>query len=241
MNPTEPLESEITATPGGPDGPWPDSTAARALAVTFVARVRAGAPGDRWEVAAGALTFEARRAVGCLIEPCTGDRVACWRVAGDDGRGDEVFIVAVLERADVEAALQIRLGAGTGLCAEDGRLSLQADRGLQMKAPQCTLETDRLEVRSDEVSFVYRSLHSLGELATAVLGQLRLVGGALSTVFERQTHHAEQHFRKVEGLDRVEAKVIQQQAETLLHLQGENVLANGERVVKVQATQIHLG
>ena len=40
---------------------------------------------------------------------------------------------------------------------------------------------------------------------------------------------------------KLDAQVIQQHASTLLQLQGENLLANGERVIKMQGTQIHLG
>lgn len=232
-------DTRTTALPMAPEGDWPDSVGAQSLAVTFVADVAAGTDDGRFTVRSGAQHYEAQRAVSCLVPPEAGDRVACWRVAAGDA--DAVFIVAVLTRASAAGAQRVCLGEGVELSAEQGRLTVSASQSLQLRSPSCELHAEQAELRAGKVSLVYRTLQSVGELASLTVGQLRLVGTLLSSVFDQQVHHARQHQRTVDGVDRLDAKVIQQHASSLLQLQGENLLANGERVIKMQGTQIHLG
>lgn len=236
MNPSD---TPTAATLTTPSEAWPDSVGAQSLAVTFVAEVTAHADGGRCAVRSGAQHYEASVAVSCLVPPQAGDRVACWRVASGDS--DAVFVVAVLTRASPAAALRVSLGEGVELAAEQGQLTVSAGQALQLRSPRCEVHADQAELRAGKVSLVYRTLQSVGELAALTVGQLRLVGTMLSSVFDQQVHHARQHQRTVDGVDRVDAQVIQQHASTLLQLQGENLLANGERVIKMQGTQIHLG
>ena len=204
-----------------------DAVGAQALAVTFVGELTAADAGAEqgYTVRCGAHHHSARLAHSCLVEPEPGDRVACWRLADGEG-GDAVFIVAVLTRAARDQGLRLKLGEGVELGARAGALSLKAES---------------LDVQVGAASFVYRSMQSIGELCSATLGQLKLVGAVLSTVFDRESHHAQQSRRVIDGLDSVDAKVMQHRASELMHLQAANVLANGDRLVKFKGAQIHLG
>ncbi|NRF66454.1 DUF3540 domain-containing protein [Aquincola sp. S2] len=198
-------------------GRFHDAVGAQALAVSFSAEVEAvEADGLTLRVRTGSQRFSAQPAFSCLVEPAPGDRVACWRAALPEG-GDAVHIVAVLARPDAAAVQRLKL------------------------APKAEVVAQDFTLRTDSASFVYRSLQTIGELCRATIGQLRIAGASLSTVFDQQTHHARQHQRTVEGIDAVKAQVIDQQASELLHLQAETMLANGERVVKVRGAQIHFG
>lgn len=205
------------------DAELTDAVGAGALAVNFVATVESIDDDGTLRVRAGRQGYRARRAYSCLVEPVAGDRVACWRCVSDDG-GDAVHVLAVLERATAAAPMRLQLAPETELAA--GRLSISSDE---------------LAVRTGAASLVYRSLQSIGEWCQATVGQLRLAGAALSTVFDQESHHAHQHQRTVDGLDLLDAKVIDHRASDLLHLQAENVLANGDRLVKVKGAQIHFG
>ncbi len=228
------------AAPARPaDASWREAVNLPSLAVPFVARVVANLDGGPCQVRMGNVVHDADCAASCLVPPRPGDQVACWRVAQDDG--DAVFVVAVLTRADAGAALQVRLADGVSLSGHAGSLAIEARDAVRLDSPTCRLQADSFEMRVDKASLVYRSLQSIGEVAAATVGQIRLVGAMLSTVFDRQIHHAQQRQTSVDGVDRTDAQVIQQCAGSLLHLQGENLLANGDRVVKMQGTQIHLG
>lgn len=230
---------KLSTTQQAPQAAWFDDVGAASLAVTFVAEVLAEPEPGRFELRSGQQRYRAGCAVSCLVPPEVGDRVACWRVA--QGDGDQVFVVAVLTRASTGTATRLHIGDGVELSGDDGALLVRARRSLRLEAPQCELQADKAELRAGKLSLVYRTLQSIGEMASATVGQVRLVGAMLSTVFDQQVHHARQHQRTTDGVDRVDAQVIQQHASALLHLQGENLLANGERVIKMQGAQIHLG
>jgi hypothetical protein len=155
--------------------------------------------------------LEARIAYSCLVQPAARDRVACWRGS------DATHVLAVLSRPDEQATRQLQLGA------------------------RCEVHAGKLDIHADDASFCYRSLLAVGELCRHTVGQLRLAGSMLSTVFDREVHHAGQHQRTVDGLDRVQAQIIEQHANELMHVQARHVLANGEQLVKVCGAQIHFG
>jgi hypothetical protein len=200
-----------------------DAVGAHALAVNFVAEVEAIDAHGACRVRAGGQRFDATPAYSCLVTPEVGDRVACWRAALPEG-GDAVHVLAVLSRPNAATPMQLQLAADT-----------------RLKAGRLALDTEALDVRTGEASFVYRSLQTLGEWCRATIGQLQLAGATLATVFDRESHHAGQHQRTVDGVDLLEAQMVDHRAKSLLHLQGENVLANGDRLVKVQGSQIHFG
>lgn len=200
-----------------------DAVGVTAMAVNFVATVEAVDEDGGLRLRAGRQTWRARRAFSCLVEPVAADRVACWRAMSAEG-GDTVHVLAVLERADAAAPMHLALAPDTALSA--GRLAI---------------ETTELSVRTGAASLVYRSLQSIGEWCHATIGQLRVAGAALATVFDQESHHARQHQRTVDGLDLLDAKVVDHRASDLMHLQAENVLANGDRLVKVKGGQIHFG
>lgn len=206
-----------TATPAPPRTDWPGDIAPAALAVTFVAEVMDDE--DGYTVHAGTRPCRALRAAGCLLEPRSGDRVACWQVAGDTDL-PATFIVAVLSRRDPSACARLSLPGDVELAAPGGSLRLAA---------------------RDRIGLVAQTIDSISTVFAATVGQLRLVGALFSTVFDRETHHAQQHSRSVDGVDRLDAAVIDHQARELMRLHAQNVLADGERLVKVRGSQIHFG
>lgn len=202
-----------------------DAVGAHALAVNFVAEVESVDASGTCRVRAGGQRFDATPAFSCLVTPEVGDRVACWRaeVPGAVAAADAVHVLAVLSRPSA-SPMQLQLAADT-----------------RLKAGRLALDTDALDVRTGEASIIYRSLQTIGEWCRATIGQLQLAGATLATVFDRESHHAGQHQRTVDGVDLLEAQMVDHRAKSLMHLQGENVLANGDRLVKVQGAQIHFG
>jgi hypothetical protein len=206
-----------TATPAPTRTDWPGDIAPAALAVTFVAEVLGDQ--DGYTVHAGTRPCRAERAAGCLLEPRAGDRVACWQVDADT-ESPATFIVAVLSRRDADLGTRLSLPGDVEIAAPGGSLRLSA---------------------RDRLGLVAQTIDSISTVFAATVGQLKLVGALFSTVFDRETHHAQQHSRSVEGVDRLDAAVVDHQARELMRLHAQNVLADGERLVKVRGTQIHFG
>lgn len=221
---------------------WGGDIAPSSLAVTFVAQVTAGDDAEGYLVQAGARPCRATRATACLLEPAHGDRVACWRIAGADaGDADTIYIVSVLSRPAKHTTARLSLHGDVDWAAPSGALRISAKQSIGLAAPNCRIDAGELEVKASGLRLIATSIDAIASACSATLGQLKLVGAMLSTVFDRELHHAQQHLRTVEGVDRLNAQVIDHQASELLHLQGENLLANGNRLVKVRGTQIHFG
>ena len=236
---TTSVDTTATATPASA---WAGGVPPAAMALTFVARVVSGNPLNGYLLDAGAAPCRAMRAAGCLIEPAVGDRVACWRVAGDatDEEG-MAYVVTVLERAQAETPARLSVAGDMEIAPIAGRVTVRSEQGVAVEAPRCDVSVETLQVRAQSASLVARTVEAIGEICAATFGELRQVGKLWSTVFDRESHHAQSHHRQVDGLDRLEAQVVDHHAGDLMHLQGENLLVNGDRLVKVRGTQIHFG
>jgi hypothetical protein len=237
---TLPEDPPMATSPVPAAAPWPGDMVPAALAVTFVARVVSRSDADGYTLHAGGRPCQAARAASCLLEPRRGDRVACWRVADSEDGSASVYIVAVLLRADPCSA-RLSLDGDVELAAPTGTLRISAAQAVAVTAPRCEVDTGELRLRSRLTSVVSAAIESVSATCQATIGQLKLVGSSWSTVFEREDHHAQYHQRSVDGIDRLDAQVIDHEARVLMQLRGENVLANGNRLVKVQSAQIHLG
>lgn len=182
-------------------------------------------PEGGFALQAGAQRVQARRALSCLLQPVAGDRVAWLRVAPD-----EVWIVAVLERSS---------GAGATLSCP-GALRIEAD-ALALAAPALDIEGEELGVRTQRLRVASDDAQLSGGSLRMMVAAVKVVGSALSTVFERVTHYSQHHLRTTKGLDRVRATHLECEAEELLRLSGKHALVNGEKLVKARGAQIHFG
>lgn len=195
-----------------------DSIAAEdgAYAVQRVARVQSVDADGAIGVDEGDGARRLARAASCIVEPEAGDLVA-WLDLGAGG-----YVTAVLVRA-----------AATPQRWRSGAVAWQAD--------SVRLETDALTVRTRTATLVYDAAESIGRALALTVQSLQVAGAQLTTVFDRVTQFARHQQRTVEGVDRSDAGTVDMHAKTLMHLQAENVLANGERLLKVKGAQIHLG
>jgi hypothetical protein len=207
------------------------------LGVTFAAEVAGPADGGGWTVRAGGRAWPATPALSCLVEPEAGDRVLCCTLDGADGAS--CHVLAVLARP-AGGALRLHVDGDLRIAAR-GALALSAGAEARVDAAAVAIETPRFDVHADEASLVSRSLNFVAETCAKTVRQLRVVGEQLTTVFAREAHHAQSHQRTVDGVDRLSAQVVEHEASALMQLRGENLLANGNRLVKVNGSQIHFG
>jgi hypothetical protein len=171
--------------------------------------------------------WAARRAASCLLEPVIGDLVACLRLAPD-----EVWIIAVLEREEgVEHTL--RCDGATRIVTGEAELTIES-RAVHVQTQEFALKTARAEIAADDAQVVGSELRVIG-------ARMKLIGTLLSTVFDRVTHFSKHYLRTTDGVDRVQATHIEQEAGQLLRLSGEHALINGEKLVKTRGGQIHFG
>ncbi len=160
-------------------------------------------------------------AASCLLQPSAGDRVAWLR----DGAGTW-YVTAVLTRGTA-AAPDVCLPAGSVLRSASGDLSLRAAQRLGLSGESVSVAAGRLNVTA-----------RASELA---IGTLRAVGQSVSAVFDRLFSASRQHQRVVEGIDQVQAQVIEYRAATVASIDADHVSVSGQKLAKLRAAQIHMG
>lgn len=204
----------------------PRRATARTTSSSHCVGIVSAAADGRYTVTSGAAVLHARRAVSCLLEPEVGDSVACLQVAPDEN-----WILAILTREE---------GVTSRLCCEGsaewhvaGTLSVRAER-LDLDGTTVGVRSETLEVTTEQAVAVGREFRLVGNT-------VKLVGALLSTVFDRVSHFSKHHQRTTEGVDRVQAHYVEQDARQILRLSGQSALITGDTVVKARGGQIHLG
>jgi hypothetical protein len=128
--------------------------------------------------------FNALRAPSCVVVPEVGDLVGCWRYGTS---ATPCRIVCVLDR-DASAITRLDMGQRLALSCETADLRV----GL------CTLIAQRVE-----------------SVATSLCTTVRewlITGSRWSSVFHTEVHQAHWHQRQVDGMDRLDAQVIDHKA-----------------------------
>lgn len=223
--PSTPVQTAATGgqTSSDPASRWSLGIGPQATPVHFVATLGEACGEGAWLVQVGGRSWRATQAFSCLVQPQPLDRVAGCLVEGAEG--DECHVLAILSRP---------VPGATQLCVA-GDLVVAAAGSIQVKAGQA------LEVSADSARFVHRAVHLVAKQCSAFLEEVRTVGESLSSVFKRERHQCEEHMRQVEGIDLLNAQIIDHRAQDLLQLRGDNVLANGSTLIKMQGSQIHFG
>jgi Protein of unknown function (DUF3540) len=178
-------------------------------------------------IQSGQLKAFGRRAASCLLDPTVGDTVACLRVAPND-----VWVTSVLQREENTTNI-LRCDGPTRLEVSGGGFSVLA-QDIRLKSEIFCLNSGRAHISADSAEVVGGQLRLVGSM-------VKIVGAVLSTVFDRVSHYSKNHLRTTEGMDRVHATHIEQEAKQLLRLSAEHTLINGKRLVKARGAQIHFG
>jgi len=167
----------------------------------------------------GTHEVSARQAFSCLVALRRGDTVAALL-----DEGAQWWVMSVLER---EGAQDVVLRSEGSLALEAPVLRARASEALELAAPQVRLQCEQADAVGDRLNLIG--------------GAMKAIGATLSTLFDRAHHHAGQHLRTTEGLDRTQAQHLELQAKQLLQIHAEHALIEGEQLVKARGGQIHFG
>lgn len=205
--------------------------------VHLLGRVTAVAPDGQVGVEdeSGA-AWSCRRAASCLLQPQPGDTVM---ISGPDRL--RVWLIAVVEQADasvsrIDAPGDVVLASATGSVSIEGAadVRLRATGALDMQAAQWKLQADRAQCRVDE-------MHYTGRQADATVGHARFFGKVFETVADRVMQMARNAFRIVDDTEQVRVGQMDVEAEQSVRIHARHTLVTGTDLVKVDASQIHMG
>lgn len=180
--------------------------------------------------------YQARRAVSCLIEPETGDRVLFCIPYSSAG-----YILAVLERKADNAAT-ISVDGDLNLRLDKGGLSVTAQSGVALASQRkISLLSSELDVNAVTGNLTVQQMTFTGGLLQAYLEKIKLFASSLDSVLERLHQRVKRSYRFVEETDQVRAQNIDHRAEKLLNLRGKNAVINARELIKLDGEQIHVG
>lgn len=191
--------------------------------------------GAGFVVRSGNGELEARRAASCLLEPGPDDLV----LLASTSTG-EVYVLAVLERGS-DGPAQLKLDSDLELHA-NGKLALHGKQGINL-ATEATLGlvARSLEAVAKEGNLLVRTLSVLSESLHTETGKLNLLAAAVDAVAERVHSKLGSVYRRVETLEQVRAGQVHLRVEGNLDLRGNNTLVTAQRLVKLNAEQVHMG
>ncbi len=205
-------------------------------ATVAVGRVTTVLEGRWFQVQTGAGQVRAERALSCLVLPRPGARVVCVETGSGSGH-----ILAVLERPD-GAPLEIALARETHISSGrhplrlsgGSHLELSSDDALHLRAQDTVLHSRRLHVIGEELRTLFRR-------AWTSLTEVSLMGRVLSIVTDHLRLRAKTSEREVETVERARCDHLDLEARRTFQIRGEQVLAGGRKLVRIDGDQIHLG
>lgn len=189
--------------------------------------------GGRLLIDVGALGLAVgKRAKSCLTAVDVGDRVLCARMGG------ELFVLSVLEGAEVSTRVE---ALGDLSVAAEGSLSLAGRTVEARSAEDLVLEGAAIRGRARSVLLAADELGLVGQAFSASLKTASVVAEYVESKAERVVSRAKRVFRFVEELEQVRAGVIDQRAQGLAALRGENTIVAARVLTKIDGEQVKIG
>jgi len=191
---------------------------------------------DAYVVLCDGREWRAKRAASCLLAPAEGDSVL---ISGPDA--GRVYLIAVIEQADASAAT-LDVEGRLLLRSRSGDVSLEAARDLNLASGKAVrMETGSLEVRAEQADCVTGSARYVASELNATVGTLRLVGKVYEAVVDRISHLSRLMFRMASEVEHVRVGNLDVKAEQSARVHASYTMVTADKLVKVDAKQIHMG
>lgn len=184
-------------------------------------------------VRSGDVTYGARRAVGCLVDPQVGDEVLVALLP--DRRA---YVLSVLERDGAGVVIAVE---GDCTMKASGTMSVVGAEGMEvLSGGDLDVVGGRFSVRALATSFAGESLRVVSRTLDLELERAKVAAKAVDGFFERVTQRAKQTLRITES-DQVVADRIDYAANQTLRMHGAASVLTAEQVVKIDGGQVQLG
>lgn len=184
-------------------------------------------------------TLNCKIAASCLLRPEPGDLAL---VAMPEDRNGQAYILAVLERANSDSAMQINLGSGANMVAENGAVYIAGKTDLNLQAG------GELNASAKSMSFVCSSVHwlsktfsLLGKTVETICSVWRETSQERETNAQNWTQRLGDCHRHVQDLDETQAGTSRTLARDTALVHGRVTYVQAEEFVKADGEEVHLG
>jgi len=181
-------------------------------------------------------TYEARRAVSCLIAPQQNDKVL---LAGNFSEG--LYILSVLER-EAGQDQTVSFQGDVAFSVKNGRLTINSEEGIRLtSAGNINLASPELNVHSLKSEVHIHHLIFSGSFWAGKVEKIRMAVTVFDAFIERLTQKIKRSYRTVEQIDRLRAGRLDYLVEKLLSLRGKYSMLTAKEDIKIDAERIHMG
>lgn len=183
--------------------------------------------------------WAARAAASCLVRPECGDLVL---LALPTTKKEHAYVLAVLERAAAQTAMQIDLGAGARLCAPQGPVEIAAGTDLRLSAGgQMEATAQEMTFTSGAVRWLTQAFSLLSKSVAAVCSVWKETSRERETTAQVWTQRLGDSYRHIQDLDETQAGMSRTLARETALLHGRVTYVQAEEFVKVDGGEVHLG
>jgi len=191
---------------------------------------------DRYQVETCDHTYDAGKAVSCLIKPVIGDKVL---LAGNFVHG--FYILAILEREEKEKNT-LSFNGDVELKLENGRLTIAAQEGMSMaSAKDLTFTSSEFNVHCLKGEVNVNSLLFKGSFWLGQVEKLKIIAHTFDSVVDRLFQRIKRSYRRVEELDQLRAGRLDYLVEKVLSMRGKYSMFTAKEDVKIDGERIHMG
>jgi Protein of unknown function (DUF3540) len=193
--------------------------------------------GDRgtWCVEAEGERYEARRAVGCLVEPSAADTVLL--LVHDEGS----HVLCVLDR-DGAGAKTLAVDGDLAIEARGGSIALAAHRDLDLVAARrAHFAAGEVDITAPSATVSVGRLSVLGDYLRTEIGKVAAFATTVTTEVDRLVQRVRRSVRTVEESEHVRAGTFDLRAKDMVSVRGHTTLVTAEELVKLDGEQVHLG
>ncbi len=181
------------------------------------------------------LVQDARIAFGCLVRPEPGDRVLV------DVADGTVWVLSVLERPS-GAAPCLWAEGDLSIVAVRGDISLMAGGAANIDAGGAArISAPEIGLHAGIARFVVDEFLQVGRKIAWHVAKIRSVGEILETFADHVLTRAKRGSRYIEETDQLRAGDIDHRAEGTLQLNARTAFVTADKVVRMDADQIHMG
>ncbi|MBF0220059.1 MAG: DUF3540 domain-containing protein [Gammaproteobacteria bacterium] len=177
----------------------------------------------------------AQLAVSCLVQPRCGDKVVVWREANAS------YIVQILQRAsDGSDAVEIRCSSDISLQAM-GNIHWNSLQTLSSHAQQQSHHADTLMTHARHSHHYHENLNMTANTTQFSSNTVQLQSENITLVAKRLLQSLEESIRSVSGLDSHTSGTFLQRVKQIFSLEGDRLLLQAKKDVKIDGDKIHMG
>lgn len=191
---------------------------------------------DHWFFVHGTAAPRLKRATSCLVEPQLGDVVLFC----DCGVGQVGYITAVLQSANEDHGA-VKLPGGVTMTSSMNGLAIQAHQISLAGEQSIELTTPHFEINAAAASVRVSHWESWSESMALHVVRASLVATSLSSHIGTAISRIKSSWRKVEGLDEVQAGRSRLLVDGQHKVEAEHVTVKAQGYVRIDGKKIDLG